>query len=76
MRKSGGSNIEPCGTPARIDAQSESWPLRTTLWRLSSRKLRNLEGFLIYQEIQVCIAIICAILYHPTSTDGLWSKSG
>ena len=41
MRKKNGPNIEPCGTPARIGAQSESWPLRTTLWCLSLRKLQN-----------------------------------
>ena len=33
--------METCGTPARIGAQSECWPLINTLWYLSLRKLRN-----------------------------------
>ena len=39
--KSNGPNIEPCGTSARIGAQSESWPLWFTLECLSLRKLWN-----------------------------------
>ena len=31
MRKSNGPKNEPCGTPAKIGAQSESRPLKTTL---------------------------------------------
>ena len=38
-KKSKGPSIEPCGTPARIGDQFEDWPLRTTLWSLSVRKL-------------------------------------
>ena len=43
---SSGLRMEPCGTPARIGAQSECWPLITTLWYLSLRKLRNMIGMI------------------------------
>ena len=36
---SSGPRAEACGAPARIGAQSECWPLITTLWYQSLRKL-------------------------------------
>ena len=86
MRKSNGPDIEPCGTPARIGAQSESWPLRTTLWCVSLRKLQN--GFRSFPDIPRDSSLYsnpsCHILSNTfeiskklplTSSDGFWSKS-
>ena len=85
MRKSNDPNIEPCGTPARIGAQSESWPLRTTLWCLSLRKLRN--RFSRFPDIPrdsnfysnpschtFSNAFEISKKWPLTSSDGLWSK--
>ena len=54
IRKSNGSKIEPCGTPASTDDQFEHWPLSTTFWNLLFKKLsRRLRGdFVIFQYAQ------------------------
>ena len=31
IRKKGGPNIDPCGTPDYIDSHSDFWPFKTTL---------------------------------------------
>ena len=39
IRKKGGPNIDPCGTPDYIDSHSDFWPFKTTLWNLFFKKL-------------------------------------
>ena len=38
MRKSNSPSIDPWGTPAKIDFQSDIWPFSTTLWSLSDKE--------------------------------------
>ena len=54
-KKSKGPSIEPCGTPARTGDQFEEWPLQTTLWNLSLRKL--CVNCLKFLQSLVCIVI-------------------
>ena len=85
MRKSNGPKIEPCGTPARIGAQSDSWPFRTNLWCLPIRKLRN--KFTRFPDIPRDWSFYCNPSCYTlsnafeistklplTSSDGLWLK--
>ena len=87
MRKTNVPNTEPCGTPARIGAQSERWPLRTNLWCLSLRKLRNRfsrrfpnipRDSSLYKNT-LCYTLSSAFEISKklplTSSDGLSSKS-
>ena len=86
MRKGHGPNFQPCRTPARISGQSENWPLKTTFWCLSSRKLR--DRFRRFPDIPRNSSLYSNPSPHTlanalemskklllTSSDGLWSKS-
>ena len=86
MRKSSVPNMEPCGTPARIGAESESWPLITTLWCLLLRKLQNRFRSFPYipRDSSLYSNPSCHTLLNSfeiskklpvTSSAGLWSKS-